>query len=444
MHITIIGGGLTGLYIGYLLKSINIDFVIYDKSSSPGGRTNTINIFNKISNCGAEYFYSHHKHMIKLINKLKIRSNTQTTTTTFINLSNPSKPSNLPNSTNIDQFIIILNKISSILDLEQPSKNIQTLKYLKLILNPTEIQILQIYIPNPEFLLMPILDFDEYILDDLINKYQTILSPNSIQNNLIKPLGSIKIITDKLACIVQEKLFLNHNVEEITYMPHTQKYILTINGTFVHTDKVILATSASIRKIILNIPKPIQQTITNIQPIPIIKLFTHHVKSLDKLLKPNHHLQTQGFLTNIKAPTTHILSMNYINDLRTNKLYELLSANPINKTLINQTLDNLLFEQTKIKFPPIKDYVFCMWNNGFHINTVPIQTDFFDEYNLILAGEWVHPLHNTLEGSCMSAIKTFKIIKSKLFVDKLIHKPDGVISIESNRTKFKITNSNLI
>ena len=104
-----------------------------------------------------------------------------------------------------------------------------------------------------------------------------------------------------------------------------------------------------------------------------------------------------------------------------------------NKSKAIRIINKLLHNITDQKFPPIDDYVYCYWDHKYHINNKQIKTNFWSQYNLILAGEWVHPYHNTLEGACMSAIKTFKIITSQLFIDKLVHKTDNVTTIEVNR-----------
>ena len=72
-------------------------------------------------------------------------------------------------------------------------------------------------------------------------------------------------------------------------------------------------------------------------------------------------------------------------------------------------------------------------NYGIHINKNKIRSNFWDKYNLILAGEWIHPYHDWLESSILSTEVTFDIIKKDLFFDKLKHNKDNVKSIEDNR-----------
>ena len=59
MKIVIIGAGLTGLYLASMLKKINVDFEIYEKSSRPGGRIKTINFFDTDIDCGSNIIQPH-------------------------------------------------------------------------------------------------------------------------------------------------------------------------------------------------------------------------------------------------------------------------------------------------------------------------------------------------------------------------------------------------
>ena len=74
MKVIIVGGGLCGLYIGYLLKNINIDFEIHEKTSRPGGRIKSIYAFNKILECGSHLIQPYHFNTINLLNKFKLKT----------------------------------------------------------------------------------------------------------------------------------------------------------------------------------------------------------------------------------------------------------------------------------------------------------------------------------------------------------------------------------
>ena len=125
---------------------------------------------------------------------------------------------------------------------------------------------------------------------------------------------------------------------------------------------------------------------------------------------------------NISSPGNSIIK-NISSAINKFLLYDLIKKDSdSDKIKVITILNRLLKNITNIDLPPIKDYAFCYWSNGYHVNIRQIKTDFYRSHGLILAGEWVHPYHNTLEGSCMSAIETVKIINKYLFMDKLSRK----------------------
>ena len=219
----------------------------------------------------------------------------------------------------------------------------------------------------------------------------------------------------KLTKYVQEKLNLNHYVQEITYMPITNSYLLLINHKLVQADRLIIATNASIKYIRLNIPNVIKDNLNYIKPIKVIKLYTLHDKPIE--LKKDRVIQTQSIITNIMVCSDNntILESTFaVNSSNKNSI--LLNKNE--KEVIH--ILNKLFENiTGIKFPKIVDYQFSSYKYGTHYNTKIIKTNFWNSHNLIFAGEFVHPYHGWMEGSVMSAIDTYKIVTKDLFVDKL-------------------------
>lgn len=387
MKIIIIGAGLTGLYIGYMLKNINIDFDIYDKTSRPGGKIKTIDKFDTLLECGESTIRSYHFNTIYLINKLKLRSKI-------------IKYHNITSSDN-DR---IFDKIYSNYINDKPV-NLSTNIYIRSILSNDEYDIFKTHVLDDKILGMEISDFMKYSFYDIHNK----------DDEYIKIYRGTQMITDRLAGIIQDKLYLNHLVQEITYMPLTGTYLLMINGVYTQADKIILAVNSSIKNIKLNIPQNIIETINQTESFNKIKLFTLYKY-------PFSFINKQGVL----QVNEKVLEISSNPDL----LYSLLD----NKPHSNIMIDKLIRKITGYDLPPIDDYIYCNSSHGFHINKKQIKTNFWSQYNLILAGEWVHPYHNTLEGACMSAIKTFDIITSQLFIDKLVHEPDNVTTIEVNRS----------
>ena len=67
----IIGSGISGLYLGYLLK--NKKFLILEKNDHIGGRIQQINFHGQTVQLGAGIVQNYHVNMIKLIKELKLK-----------------------------------------------------------------------------------------------------------------------------------------------------------------------------------------------------------------------------------------------------------------------------------------------------------------------------------------------------------------------------------
>jgi hypothetical protein len=412
MKIIIIGAGLTGLYLASMLKNINIDFEIYEKSSIPGGRIKTINIFNTNIDCGASIIQPHHFNIISLIKKLNIKSM----------LINGRKLLTLPDKLSEKSFNKILNKILATYNQTLPlPSNISAYIYIQSILTNSDFNLFKSHVFDEELMQTEISDYMKFLFFDLklTNHFKCLENKikkfNCTMNKYIKIEQGTQLITDKLTSLVQDKLNLNHKVQEITYMPLTKSYLLMINNIYIHADRVILATNASIKKIRLNIPREILKPILSIKSFESIKIFTQHKTSILNHIKPTDLIQTQSIFSNISSISDTVLSISYIYGSKTELLYNLLLETDKakkDKGEIIVILNKLLINISGINFPPIIDYAYCHWYNSYHTNIKPIKTNFWSDYNIILAGEWIHPYHNTLEGSCISAKETFKIIAS--------------------------------
>lgn len=426
MKIVIVGGGLTGLYIGYMLKNINMDFDIYEKSIRPGGKLKSVKQFNTMLECGDNFIQPYHYNTINLLNKLKIKAE----------VVNGCKLISLNNKIDEKQLNNILMKILNQYNQDKPT-DISTLVYFQSVLPINEYNMLRSYLFDDKILQTEISGFMQYSFYDIKLSNKQIPSPNQcIPTKYIKVTDGMQLITDKLAEYVQENLYLDHFVQEITYMPLTGTYLVMINNAYIQADKIILATNASIGNIRLNIPHDILRSIRNVKSIETIKIFTLHKSKVTDVIKPNNIIQTQSILSHITPVSDRILTMSYIYGTRSELLYSLLSEkSEHSNTKILEILNHLIKNITGLNIPDVEDYLYCHWDHGYHINKKQIRTNFWHNYNMILAGEWVHPYHNTIEGACLSAKKAFKIMTSQMFVDKLIHKPDNVKSIEENRSK---------
>lgn len=73
-HVTIVGAGLSGLVLAYLLENKNISYSVLEASNRIGGRIQTINGVNHTPmELGATWFSDLHMELIKLLNELGLK-----------------------------------------------------------------------------------------------------------------------------------------------------------------------------------------------------------------------------------------------------------------------------------------------------------------------------------------------------------------------------------
>ena len=395
MKIIIIGASITGLYLGYLLKNINVDFEIYEKN-------------NKIETKKSNLILPYHYQIQFLLKRFKLIPTLIKTKHIYsIDIIDDEK-----------HYLNLLIKIQKAFDKENP-KNISANTFIQTVLSVSEYNSFIRRIFTIDILENEISDFMKYLFYDLnpFNNLQCTKTKGLACYNNILSINRLALKV-KLAKLVQEKINYGRNVQEISYMPITNSYLLRINGELVQADKLVIATDASIQKIYLGLPKEILSAINNIKAKQVIKIYTYHKESI----KLDKKIITQTIITDIEKVNDKKLSFRYVgtDDLSQYTKSELIDIfSKLLKNIIS--IDDII--DIKIK---INDY-------AIHINKNKIRSNFWDKYNLILAGEWIHPYHEWLESSILSTELTFDIIRKDLYFDKLKHSKDNVKSIEDNR-----------
>ena len=286
MKFTIIGGGITGLYIGYLLKLANIDFVIYEKSDILGGKITNKKIFN---NYIKYQIYPHNKHILELLVKLDI----------------PIQPTQLiTKQSNINKELF--NKIKQLYD-TNPISNIITNDYLQNILSDTE------------YNYMIDLLSDTHLEQYEISTYMKYHHMQLISNSEAEYQYDIDYtLIEKLFTEIKDNIYTNHEVQEITHMPLTNNYLLKINDNLLNVDKLILTTNFNIK---LNINSNIINQFTKIKSYNYYKYI---IQTNNKLFYPNYTLKqnSKNIISNFES------NINY-RYIRWNNAYH------VNQSIIN-------------------------------------------------------------------------------------------------------------
>jgi monoamine oxidase len=70
--IIILGGGLSGIYLGDRLKKAGFEIKILEASDSIGGRINTKNVKNTKIELGAAWLWKYNSELLKVCNELDL------------------------------------------------------------------------------------------------------------------------------------------------------------------------------------------------------------------------------------------------------------------------------------------------------------------------------------------------------------------------------------
>jgi len=274
MKIVIIGGGITGLYIGYMLNKYGIDFNIYEKTNHIGGK------MYKHKN----QIYPHQKKIISLLNDLDIN----------YKYNDVIRHKQFDNKL-FDKIRYIYSKDKQV--------DISVNKFLLENLTESEYDIFITFIRPLKLDEMEVSYYMAYQHDNIIETNQSKKVIN-IDNELIS----------KLAGQIRNNIILNSNVQQITYMPITNNYMVTINDKFTSVDKIILTT---VKDIQLIINKKIQSQLTKFQSYNWLKIDYAENNNIKPILKYSNSylIIKQRLKTNFYLDYSLILAINYINSI---------------------------------------------------------------------------------------------------------------------------------
>lgn len=85
--IVIVGGGISGLYLGHLLRALGKEFVILEREARVGGRLDDRRWHRRLVAAGAGIFHSNQKHMMYLVERFGVERWSTAGRTTFYDFS---------------------------------------------------------------------------------------------------------------------------------------------------------------------------------------------------------------------------------------------------------------------------------------------------------------------------------------------------------------------
>ena len=383
--IIIIGAGISGLYLGYLLKKSNKEFIIIEKENRYGGRVQVGDFLNKQVVLGAG---------IGRFEKDKILYNL----CTELNVETKKYNANINYSFRVDTPLLC--SVNHLKRIYQKHKNIRS--------NMNFLQFLYKYYENP-YDFIKISGYTDYIDADI----EDTLYDYGFEDNVSGyEAFSVKwqILLDNLYNILKENINLNEEVLEVD----TQKSIIKTNKSLYSYDKLISSTPVNIaRKIFPNI-----NTLSNLNCQSFSRIyvkignnngkFKEKVKSftivdsfLQKIIPidPDNGIYMLGYNDNFNAD----LSFKYFISFDENKLYNLLE-NEIERLFDIQVkieLSKIAYWEygTTYYLPLLKSYKDR--DDWLHEATHPIE-------NLFFIGEGFSHNQGWVEGSLESVNNIYK------------------------------------
>lgn len=373
MEYIIIGAGISGLYLGYLLKKKNKEFIIIEKNDYIGGRIKNDIFYGKNITLGAGVFLPTHKNLINLLKELNIEYKSFMFEQTF----NDNK--------NLHEVYKTVN--DNIMKFYNPDlPNITFREFINIYLDIDTINLIKKY-----------KDFDEHIdmnIHTIINKYtiKDILTTN--KKEMCSITNSWNELLDKLRTKIETNIILENKVIEIN---RTQKYeVITDKNKYV-SNKVIICGDVTCKNIkISGVDNIFINLLDNIIPQSTIRIYVKHKK-----YKIDTTLRSEYLLFKLIPITDEISMASYCDDLNADLLKKF--TDKIDRLTIDKKiglLEKMINNSFKIKLE-IEDVKVAYWKNAIHylnpnLNYKVLDMYYnsidklFNKYNFALLGEFVN------------------------------------------------------
>lgn len=391
----IIGGGIAGLYMNALLSK-KYKTLLLEKNNYLGGRGIETKFHNNIIKLGAGIAEPQNKHLIKLLNKLKIKYGI-----TKSNINYSFKITfDMKNAINkIKQKYVELEK--------QNNDDIKNLTVKKFIIKYFGQNFFNSYDKMAEYN-----DYHNFDMTYFIKYYK-------IKDHLPTPYKLIYLswteLINKLCIIIKKnnKIKLNYEVKQIKYDEFNKIYV--INNKY-KTKNVICATTLNtLDKIIHNSNIPISKYNKYIGTVPFVRVYTYH--------KNGHNLNIERYsivdniLEKIIKIDENILMLSYSDNKKAIKLYKLYNKNKEKFIIYLTKYAKQILHQDLI----IDDIKFVYWNEGIHYikptkseslhNVIKKLQNPFN--NFYVCGEMLSYKQGWVEGSIESVNRVHKIIRKQ-------------------------------
>jgi hypothetical protein len=369
----IIGSGISGLYLGYLLQ--NKKYLILEKNDNIGGRIQQINFHEKIVQLGAGIIEDHHPNMINLLKKLKIKYNI--------------------GYKEYDKLITGYDKkeFNKILDQIKKFKNIKD-KCIKDVLK----EILYNDTKKINFFIKSS-NYTDYFKADakMTIKNYPIEDIYDIKSKIYYIEGGNHKIIEELSMYSKKNIKLNSSVINIEMK--NDIWIITDNHTIYQTKHVI--------------------STVDINALKNIKIKGVNINYFKKMIGSNNFLRMYTYHDNIELNKSIVIPHIFKQMIPINNNI-IMSAycDNLNATKTNKLLENINNKEiTKIinKFvptTPVKDKIIKYWDVGTHYYkpSYNYKKNYYSEDNFSIVGEVIGYEQGWMEGAIHSVNNWYKNI----------------------------------
>ena len=367
----IIGSGISGLYLGYLLQ--NKKYLILEKNDNIGGRIQQINFHEKIVQLGAGIIEDHHPNMINLLKKLKIKYNI--------------------GYKEYDKLITGYDKkeFNKILDQIKKFKNIKD-KCIKDVLK----EILYNDTKKINFFIKSS-NYTDYFKADakMTIKNYPIEDIYDIKSKIYYIEGGNHKIIEELSMYSKKNIKLNSSVINIEMK--NDIWIITDNHTIYQTKHVI--------------------STVDINALKNIKIKGVNINYFKKMIGSNNFLRMYTYHDNIELNKSIVIPHIFKQMIPINNNI-IMSAycDNLNATKTNKLLENINNKEiTKIinKFvptTPVKDKIIKYWDVGTHYYkpSYNYKKNYYIENNFSIVGEIIGYEQGWMEGAIHSVNNWYK------------------------------------
>ena len=385
----IIGGGISGLYLNYLLTKNNKTLLL-EKNNYFGGRALDIKFHDSYIKLGAGIAELHNKHLLKVLKKLKIKSPKFDGS---INVISKEK-------VNINKMIVQIKHMYK-------SKSFDIIKHMSV--SEFIIKYLGQNFFNQYSKYIEYTDFFDSSIESYIKYYN--INDHKQSDYVIIYVDWMLLINTLIKHIKKyNQLKKNYEVTQIKFNKETNTYI--INNTYETKNIVFAATIKSLSNIIKKSSLPININYNDyIGYVPFIRIYTYH-KNGHNINAPRYNI-VNNKLHKVLLLNDKILMVSYSDNFNALYWYKFMNNK---KELINKIKISLkeIFNQDV----EIDDIKIAFWEEGVHyykpksgLKVKEIIKKLSNPHdNIYVCGEMLSIKQGWVEGAIQSADDIFKII----------------------------------